>query len=338
MYLKHNHTPWRRYICSLVLITTMTLGSFTVAYAEPLEKSSVTFTTVMYPTKWSEINTLLLVESIRAFAGSLSQAPIWCFIPQYGKNVSKQIENRLSELNVELIPFDVDPDILDFFFAGDIIAAALAESTATNKTNLLIWLGSNTIVLNEPEAFLLCESKSVGYRPVHHTNVGSPYDTPLDPFWKLVYQYCQVPEDRFFPMQTHIDGKIIRPYFNAGFLVVRPGKKLLRNWHDLFFQVYQKPEIQALYKQDKRYVIFMHQAILSGVILAKSTREELQELPHTYNYPIHLFSEDITAHRPSKLEELVAARHEGFYQDPDWMEKMPAGESLKKWLAERLPR
>jgi hypothetical protein len=338
MYLKKKQAPWPRCICSLALMTTMTLGSITTASAEPLEKRRLTFTTVMYPTEWSEINTLLLVESIRAFAGALSQAPIWCFTPQYGKNLSAQIENRLSELDVTLIPFDVNREILGFFFAGDIMAAALAESTAASKTDLLIWLGSNTIVLNEPKAFLLCDNKNVGYRPVHHTNVGSPYDTPLDAFWKLIYQYCQVPEDRLFPMGTHIDGETIRPYFNAGFLVVRPEKKLFRNWHDLFFEVYQKPELQALYQQDERYVIFAHQAILSGVILAKFTREELQELPRTYNYPIHLFSEDVTDHRPAGLEEIIVARHEGFYQDPDWMEKIPAGERLKKWLAEKLPK
>lgn len=119
-------------------------------------------------------------------------------------------------------------------------------------------------------------------------------------------------------------------------LITRPEKKLFKAWHDAFFNLYQKPDFQKLYQQDERYVIFIHQAILSGVILSTFGTKEIQELPTTYNYPVHLYDEDITDHRPSKLEELVTVRHEGFYTDLDWMKKVRAGDQLKQWLAQRL--
>ncbi len=81
----------------------------------------------------------------------------------------------------------------------------------------------------------------------------------------------------------------------------------------------------------------MHQAVLSGIILSTLGTEEIQELPPTYNYPLHLHAQDVSEHRPSDLEELVTFRHEGFYEDPEWIRKMPAKESLKHWIAERLP-
>ncbi|MGB7054274.1 MAG: hypothetical protein WBE28_03010 [bacterium] len=301
-------------------------------------REELIFTTVVYPTEWSETNALLLVESIRAFAGSLSQAPIWCFVPQYGKKLTAQTVDRLSKLDATLMPYDIELEVARFFFAADIRAAGLAESTATAKTDLLVWLSSNTIILKEPHAFKLRDDKSLGYRPVHHTNVGSVYDTPLDPFWTLVYKYCNVPDDRIFPMETHIDGQRLRPYFNAGILITRPEQKLFTTWHNTFFKVYQEPDLQDLYKQDERYMIFIHQALLSGIILKIFTQDEIQELPTTYNYPVHLYEEDITAHRPSSIEELVLLRHEGFYQDPTWIEKMPARELLKQWLTEKLPK
>jgi len=68
------------------------------------------------------------------------------------------------------------------------------------------------------------------------------------------------------------------------------------------------------------------------------TTEEMQELPQTYNYPLHLHTEDITGNRPSGLEDLVTVRHEGFYKDPDWRKKMPAGEPIKQWITKRLLR
>ena len=36
------------------------------------------------------------------------------------------------------------------------------------------------------------------------------------------------------------------------------------------------------------------------------------------------------------MEENVTLRHEGFYDDPEWREKMSAGEPLKQWIAEKL--
>lgn len=302
------------------------------------KQNNLIFNSVVYPTTLSETNVLLLMESIRTFAGSLSQAPIWCLMPEYGKQLSMATQHKLVSLNVILIPFEIDYEILRFPFTGEAQAAAVAESMANGKADFLVWLGANTVVLQEPSHFLLPDDKSLGYRPVHHTNVGSRYDRPLDPFWTLVYQYCSVSEDRIFVMTTHVDDTKIRPYFNAGVLVTRPEKHLLRNWRDAFFRVYQKPDLQKFYRQDERYAVFIHQAVLSGVILSEFTTDEIQELPATYNYPVHLYAEDRTDHRPSSLEELVTFRHEGFHEDREGIVNMPVGESLKQWFTERLAR
>jgi hypothetical protein len=312
------------------------LGSTTVPVEEGEKRGRLIFTSVVFPSKSSETNALLLVESIRTFAGSFSQLPIWCLTPECAKQLSANVKNRLLALNVRLIRFKIDHETLRFPFAGEVIATALAESMSCGKTDFLAWLGTNTVVIQEPEDFLLQDGKNLGFRPVHHTLVGSRYEEPVDPFWTLIYRYCNVPKDRIFPMMTHVDKTRIRPYFNAGLLVTRPEKHLLRTWRDTFFKIYQEPSFQELYHQDKRYKIFVHQAVLSGVILSTFATDEIQELPPRYNYPLHLHAEDITNHRPTCLEELVTFRHERFYEDPEWMNKMPAREPLKKWIAERL--
>ena len=294
------------------------------------------FASIIFPDRSSETNALLLAESIRAFAGFLSHAPVWFYVPQNGKRLSTIATNKLSALNVTLIPFDVDEEVLRFPFTGHSIAAALAESMASNQANFIAWLNSNTIVLQEPRNFLLQDNKTLGFKPVHHTLLGSRYDEPLDSFWTLIYRYCNVPKDHVVPMMTHVEGVKIRPYINSGLLVTRPEKGLLRAWRDAFLRAHQEPAFREFYQQDERYAIFIQQAILSAVILSMLTTEEMQELPQTYNYPLHLHAEDITGTRPSGLEDLVTVRHEGFYKDPDWCKKMPAGEPIKQWIAERL--
>jgi len=307
--------------------------------AEGVEKKEeLIISSIVYPRRSSETNALLLAESIRSFAGSLSRSPIWCFTPEFGEPLSKAFMERLQPLDVTLMPFEIDRDVLRFPFTAEAHAASLAESKALGKADILVWLNPNSVVLKEPKDFLLGEGQSLGYRPVHHTLVGSRFNEPLDPFWKLMYRYCGVPEGRVFPMKTHVDDTVIRPYFNAGFIVTRPEKGLLRAWRDTYLRVYWEPPLQELYRQDGRYRVFVHQAMLSGVILATLETDEIQELPPVYNYPIHLHGEDVTDQRPSKLEELVTIRHEGFYENPEWMREMTAGESLLQWFEERLLR
>ena len=289
----------------------------------------------MHPSKSSETDALLLAESIRTFAGSLSQTLIWYFIPEYGKQLSATAKNRLLALDATLIPFEIDNEALRFPFSCEASAAALAEQMSCGQTDFLVWMNTNTVMLQEPKEFLLQNGKSVGLRPVHHTLVGSRYDEPIDPFWTLIFSYCKVPENRIFPMMTHVDGTIIRPYFNAGLLVTRPEKHLLQAWRNTFFEAYPEPSFQELYQQDERYKVFIHQAILSGVILSALATNEIQELPPKYNYPLHLYAQDVTDHAPSCLEELVTFRYEGFYEDSEWM-KIPAKEKLRQWIAKRI--
>jgi len=303
----------------------------------PATQVKLIFASIVFPDKTSETDALLLVESIRSFAGSLSQAPIWCFTPENGERLSLTAEEKLLSGKVSLIPFEIDHETQQFPFAGKVLAAALAESMSSGQADFLTWLDTNTVVLQEPKDFLLRDDKNLGFRPVHHTLIGSRYEEPLDPFWALIYDYCGVPREHIFPMMTHVDETRIRPYFNAGLLVTRPEKHLFQAWCNTFLRAYREPSFQEFYEQDKRYAVFIHQAVLSGVILSKLATDKLQELPMKYNYPLHLHAEDVTDHRPASLEDLVTFRHEGFYKDPEWIEKMPAKKPLKQWIAERLP-
>jgi len=189
------------------------------------------FASTVFPSKSSETNTLLMAESIRAFAQSLAHAPIWLFTSETQKQLSNAFRERLLALDVSLIPFRINREILGFPLVGDVSPAALAESKAANQAELLAWLGGNTLVIQKLKELLLPSNKTLGFRPVHHTLIGSRYDEPLDPFWTLIYRYCNVPETRVFPMMTHVDGTRIRPYFNAGLLVTRPVRRLLQGWH-----------------------------------------------------------------------------------------------------------
>ena len=296
------------------------------------------FASIVLASEGSETNVILLAESIRSFAGRLSENPINIYTPGDGVGLSEAFRERLSGLGGALVPFTIEEALRGFPFMAHAFAAARAEADAMGHTDFLAWLSPNTVVLGEPGDFLLGEGVSLGFRPVHHTLIGSRFDEPLDPFWSQIYELCGVPDGRIFPMETHVDGATIRPYFNSEILVARPGRGLMRAWRDRYVKVYDEPALRDFYEKDGKYRIFVHQAVLSGVILSELGTHEIVELPPSYNYPLHLHGEDVTNGRPAAIEELVTMRHEGFYSNPLWYENMPSGDSLKRWLFELLAR
>lgn len=287
------------------------------------------YTTLAVPGK-SELDTILLIESIRSFGGGLADSPIWVLVPTRLGEFSVSTQEKLAQLEAIIIPFEVDPDIFKFPFASKISGAAFAEAQAQGQTERLVFMDRDTLVLQEPSEFLIAADKALGYRPVHHKLVGSAWGEPLDAFWQLVYEICEVPDENIFPMMTHI-GEKIRPYFNAGMFIVRSERGLLAQWWDVFSKWYRQTQFQAYYQQDQRYAIFLHQAIFTGVLLHNLSPEEMYELSPKINYPLHLHSDIPANQRPVSINELVTVRYENIFDEPGW-EQLPIMEPLKSWL------
>ncbi|MBN1286341.1 MAG: hypothetical protein JXB47_13165 [Anaerolineae bacterium] len=284
-----------------------------------------------------ESQALMLAESIRTFAGEFADNPIWVLTPQ-AEDLSTG--EALSALGVRRVPFDIDPAAQGFPFAAKVFASAAAEARAQaqseGRADLLAWMDTGALVVGEPRALLLEEGKALGYRPVDHILIGPPYDAPLDPFWELIYRRCGVPEGRAFPMTASADQNRMRPYFNAGLLVVRPAHGLMQRWRDDFRRLFRAAEFEAFYAQNVLYRIFVHQAVLAGTLLASLDKAAMQELPHLVNYPLHMHAEYPPDLRPASVNELISFRYEEFFKDPNWAGVCPAQEPLASWLSARL--
>ena len=295
----------------------------------------LTFTTITSPR--SAPDSLLFVDSLREFGGELADAPILALIPKQAGAFSKEDDARFKALKIERIHFHMDEEVLKFPFASLVYAAAQAESYLRGITETLVWQLPDTLVLNPPTSYTLPKEIKLAYRPVHHTNVGSVYDQPLDEFWSLVYHHCHVPDVRIFPMETCVGDNTIRPYFNAGMLVLRPEMGLLTTWWDRFEALYNHPDFQPFYQRDERYAIFIHQAVLSAVILVLLDKTEMLELPPTVNYPLNLHHSEMPPERqPKTLNELVTCRTEGIENLKANLKGVKVKEPLKGWLKEKL--
>lgn len=256
------------------------------------------------------LNVCLLVSSIRTFAGRFSSCPIWVMIPKKYSEINVEMRNYLSSLEVHFAMYDIVEGMNELPLTELIFASATAEDLAKDSFDLLVWLDANTLIINEPNDFVLEEEKILGYRPVHHTLIGSIYSKPIDRFWKTLYKKFDISDNKLFSMETHIDGNTIRPYFNAGCIVTRPDKGILNTWRKKFLDFSYNEELEKFYKVDFLYKIFIHQAILTCTILTVVPKSQLYELPFEYNFPIHLYNEMSSVDKPKDFKNFKTVRYE----------------------------
>jgi hypothetical protein len=268
----------------------------------------------------------------------MKSAPVWIYVPTEVQKAHKDIAQRLSALGAEVRASEARGDALDVPFAGKVFAAAKAEGAAAGKWVILAWLDSDTVILEEPTEFLLAAGASLGYRPVMHKNIGSLYAEQIDPYWSRVYEKLSVPPSAVFPMKTVADDETIRPYFNAGLLVVRPERGILRKWADAFPMLCRDAALVEMCRNDSRARLFLHQAALSGVILNLVKKNEMVQLSDRYNYPI-FFKEMYGANREFHDPNSVATlRYDVYFQHPapDWSQKLRGPAATVSWLKDRL--
>lgn len=280
---------------------------------------------------------LLLARSLRRFGGELSTSPMWVLQPRSltdlaGGEADYPLRAAYDEARLRERRIEVAAGPNDLPFALKVHAAATAEARADGTARVLVFMDPDTLILNEPHDVRLPTGKGFGYRPVHHRLIGSLMGESPDAFWSSMYELCQVPETSVFPMTTCADRQVIRAYFSAGLLVVRPELGLLRHWRDTFVAVGSDPRLIEHYEADGIYRVFIHQAVLAGAILGRIPRSEMVELPELMNYPLHLHSQYSARHRAASLDEVISCRYEGSFEDPDWASVIQVSEGLERWL------
>ncbi|NQV17297.1 MAG: hypothetical protein HQ534_01965 [Armatimonadetes bacterium] len=289
---------------------------------------------VSYFENMKEIDScLLLCKSIRKFIVTLNDAPIIVYYHEIQNKNAEKYQNEFSELLVELREIKVPQEAFKFALGGKPFIAAKAEENTPDKADILVFLDPNKIFIDEPKDFLLADSKHFAYRPVMHQNIGSLFAEKPNKFWKHLYEKFAISDESLFPMQTIADKKIIRPYFNAGFLILRPEYKILRKWAEYFRILYGDETIIEICKEQK-YNIFLHQAALVGAVLNQLKQDELELLPFSYNYPLFFENFYDSEIRFDSIEDVISIKYEfNFKQLPTgWDKKLKGSKEILNWI------
>jgi hypothetical protein len=283
-------------------------------------------------------NIYYMAESIREFAGGFKDAKIIVYVPEYIDIPLGSIEKKFASLGVKVRVSSAPEDALWFYFAGKVYAAALAEKEADGSTDILIWMDEDTIVLQEPEAFILDRNIGLAYRPVMHNRSGILYGEPPNEFWARIYDVLKVKTESLFPMVTPADKQEINAYFNAGLLVVRPELGILRKWADDFTLLYNDSVLADMCRKNVDKRIFLHQTALVGAVLNTLEQENILELSEKYNYPIFFDQMYGAVGTFKSIDDIITMRYDVYFRNPapDWSEKLQGSDTVITWLKARL--
>lgn len=272
----------------------------------------------------------LLIESLRAFGGPLQDAPIWLFEADPQRAPCQGLAGE----GVLIMPLRAPEALARYPLGLKVCACARAEELAAPSARSLIFADPAVLIIKPPILFDLGDAYDAALRPVHIRNVGLPADTPLDGYWRRVYQVVSA-QDVGMSVESFVDGQRLRAYFNTHAFAVNPAKGLLRRWLDLFAALVGDGGFQTGACADELRQVFLHQAILSALVAHALPPEHLRLLPPDYNYPYNLHASVPAERRPRTLNDLVCATYEERVVDPRQMTDVDVREPLRSWLLER---
>ncbi len=236
---------------------------------------------------------------------------------------------------VEVLPLEMERGFLDYPLALKAFAAAQIEKKAAAAgTDTLIWLDPGVIVLNSLAALDLGEDFDAAVRPVTLANtIALPPQTAPDDYWKPIYEKTGL-DFKALPVQETIADEVkTQPYYNCEVFSFNPGLGIAAEWARLLDgflkdEKYQKTVCTTFLKR-----LFLHQAVLSAVIVSKAKPDRIKALPLTSGYPFNQHDRLSASKKIVSLNELSVVIFDYAWESvPAWMKKIKIEEPLQQWL------
>ena len=278
-----------------------------------------------------EGQSILLAKSIRKFAGSMKDTPIYSFHPRAGNPIASQTQREFDQLGVihQQIPLNVE--FADYYLANKPFVCAHAEQVI--DADILVFLDSDKCIFQAPEAFFLPDGYNVGLRPEYGRGIGScGKNDRNETYWKTLYDLFGVEQEVF--VTTPIGNKKIRGYWNSGMVVVRRSAGIFTAWKENFVKVMHLgiQPIQGNY--------MVEQSLLSITVCALN--ETVYTLPKNYSYPLPLHNRLSKEYKINSVDDLVSIHYFNMFFFDNWKSQLNQLRNISlisekyQWLHEQI--
>jgi hypothetical protein len=314
-------------------LALLALAAHAAPAATPVAEGALPVFATAVVTPYQERAATYLIESIRAFGGALGDAPVYVTVADPDSLPC----SKLKELGARVIPLDVDGTARSYPFAFKVYAAAQVERMVASNAETLIWFDAETLVLAPPRELVLDRFHAVATHPVFLLNtIGLPSDAPPDEYWSEIYRATGVDPAAVPTVESFVESVMIRFYANCGVIAYRPDRGICREWARAFNTMVSDEAFQRSACADPLHRIFLHQAVLSAVAVARTRPSERRALSSGYVYPLHLQERVPIPKRARALNGLTCVVVESLWQDRnDWAKVITVDEPLRSWITAR---
>ena len=282
-----------------------------------------------------EEQSLLLYQSIRRFGGRYSNATIYAYCPRASCGVTSSTATAMQALEV-IYRYEPLNRNLDYFaYANKNFAIAHVERTASHDT--LVLLDSDTLFLREPDLFDLPRGVDVRVRPVDLKNISSSgQGDSFDSYWCELAKLCRVDLEKLPFIRCTLGGTVIRANYNGGLVVARANLGIFRRWEQNILAVHEaqlRPRPNDLWGSG--------QSTLAMAI--HSATSQVEQLPPSYNYPLHLHEKLDATQQIGGSAEIVHLHYHWMFERGIWEDSAMAKPefrwepAIRDWLSARIP-
>ena len=282
-----------------------------------------------------EYQTLLLVESIRRLP-ALQQSPIYVVQPRAGRRPTERTLRSLAQHDAAFIFGDLNRTWRRSGTMNKVYASAYVEALTEHTLDTLVFLESDTVLISPPDDLVLSGREVVAAVPIHKLNVAQRVDSPVSPYWHMIYENCAVRRTPDWHVTTVVDQHDVLPYFNDGVIAVQPSAGIFRQWRDNAERLARDERALNMPADSEEY-FFVNQALFSGTLLGQLSREQIRILDHTYNFTLVSRTSPAQHVRVSALDDVKIFHYHRALYSSDWMKEVTASEPLEAWFRSRLP-
>jgi len=235
---------------------------------------------------------------------------------------------------IHLLLSDMKQEYADFPLAIKAFAAAQAERILQNSSATLAWFDPETIIINPPYGLIPQGDDKVIAQPVFCTNnISMSPGEPINDYWGPIYDYLDVNCSKIPVIESLIDRKQMLAYYNCEIISVRASEKIFEDWAEVMDKLLSDSDYAVGVCNTPLRKLFLHQAVLSAVLVKKAGRSMTGSLSLKYGYPLHAWKEIPVEKRIVSLNELSCAILEDLWTaNPSWIDDISANESLKRKL------
>ena len=273
-----------------------------------------------------------MIKSIRENAGEYRNCKVYVVLAQ-----PEEANGRLpAGENVELLSPETDSIFLNYPLALKAFAAAYVEQFVEKKIRTLVWLDPGVIVLNSPEDLDLNGRFDACVRPVSLVNnIGLLPGVEPDDYWSPIYKANNLNYETVQTIETVVDAVQIQPYYNCEIYAVNPDLGICKEWVAQLSDLLRDDSYQKNTCTTPRRRLFLHQAVLSGIIASRIQANRIKTLPLTCSYPFNQHDQLAEGKKVSTLNQLSAVIFDyAWSSSPTWMDKTGINEPLRSWLSD----